>query len=102
MFKRFLSFTKGYRILTVICPFMIYLDIIIELEIPKAMGRVVDMLYTLEPGSEASRVMITHRAAVLLQAWASELISEESFSTKHRTSPLKISTSLKYHHLSQE
>ena len=58
MFKRFLSFTKGYRLLTVICPFMIYLDIIIELEIPKAMGRVVDVLYTLEPGSEASMAVI--------------------------------------------
>ncbi len=58
MFKRFLSFTKGYRILTVICPFMIYLDIIIELEIPKAMGRVVDVLYSLEPGSEASNAAI--------------------------------------------
>ena len=37
---------------------MIYLDIIIELEIPKAMGRVVDVLYTLEPGSEASKSVI--------------------------------------------
>ena len=45
---------------------MIYLDIIIELEIPKAMGRVVDMLYTLEPGSEASRVMITQELSVEL------------------------------------
>lgn len=45
---------------------MIYLDIIIELEIPKAMGRVVDMLYTLEPGSEASRAMITQELSVEL------------------------------------
>lgn len=60
MFKRFMSFTKGYRFLTVICPFMIYLDIIIELEIPKAMGRVVDMLYTLEPGSELSKSVIAN------------------------------------------
>lgn len=59
MLKRFWSFTKGYRLLTLICPFMIYLDIIIELEIPKAMGRVVDVLYTLEPGSEASKAVIT-------------------------------------------
>ena len=66
MFKRFMSFTKGYRLLTIICPFMIYLDIIIELEIPKAMGRVVDMLYTLEPGSEASRAMITQELSVEL------------------------------------
>lgn len=64
MFKRFMSFTKGYRILTIICPFMIYLDIIIELEIPKAMGRVVDMLYTLEPGSEASKAMIVNELSV--------------------------------------
>lgn len=59
-----MSFTKGYRILTIICPFMIYLDIIIELEIPKAMGRVVDMLYTLEPGSEASKAMIVNELSV--------------------------------------
>ncbi len=51
MAKRLLSFTKGYRFLTVICPFMIFLDVIIELEIPKAMGKVVDIIYTLEPGT---------------------------------------------------
>lgn len=39
-----MSFTKGYRILTILCPFMIFLDVIIEIEIPKAMGRVVDIL----------------------------------------------------------
>ncbi len=61
-----MSFTKGYRFLTIICPFMIYFDIIIELEIPKAMGRVVDMLYTLEPGSEASRAIITQELSVEL------------------------------------
>lgn len=66
MFKRFMSFTKGYRLLTIICPFMIFLDIIIELEIPKAMGRVVDMLYTLEPGSEASRSVIINELSVEL------------------------------------
>lgn len=66
MFKRFMSFTKGYRILTVICPFMIYLDIIIELEIPKAMGRVVDMLYAIEPGVEASRSMVINELSVEL------------------------------------
>ena len=59
MFKRFLSFTKGYRLLTIICPFMIYLDIIIELEIPKAMGRVVDTLYTLG-GENATADIITN------------------------------------------
>lgn len=48
MAKRFFSFTKGYRFLTVICPFMIYLDVLIELEIPKAMGRVIDIIYSLD------------------------------------------------------
>ena len=47
MAKRFLSFTKGYRFLTLICPFMIFFDVIIEIEIPKAMGKVVDILYQL-------------------------------------------------------
>ena len=47
MAKRFWSFTKGYRFLTLICPFMIFLDVIIEIEIPKAMGKVVDILYQL-------------------------------------------------------
>lgn len=47
MAKRFLSFTKGYRFLTLICPIMVFLDVIIEIEIPKAMGRVVDILYQL-------------------------------------------------------
>ncbi len=45
---------------------MIYLDIIIELEIPKAMGRVVDTIYTLEPGSEASRGIIINDLSVEL------------------------------------
>ena len=58
MFKRFLSFTKGYRFLTILCPFMIYLDVLVELEIPKAMGRVVDVLYTIEPGVEESRAAV--------------------------------------------
>lgn len=48
MAKRFFSFTKGYRFLTIICPFMIYLDVLIELEIPKAMGRVIDIIYSLD------------------------------------------------------
>lgn len=47
MAKRFWSFTKGYRFLTLICPIMVFLDVIIELKIPEAMGRVVDILYQL-------------------------------------------------------
>ena len=52
--KRFIGFTKGYRILTIICPFLIFLDVIIEIEIPKAMGKVVDILYKFETATDAS------------------------------------------------
>lgn len=46
MFKRFLSFIKGYRILTLLTPVMVLLDVVIELEIPKIMGDLIDMLYS--------------------------------------------------------
>ena len=59
MLKRFFSFTKGYRILTVICPFMIYLDILIELEIPKAMGRVIDTIYMLDQAGATADIIKT-------------------------------------------
>lgn len=59
MKKRFWSFTKGYRFLTLICPFMVYLDILIELEIPKAMGRVVDILYTLDSATATAEIIRT-------------------------------------------
>ena len=52
--KRFIGFTKGYRILTIICPFLIFLDVIIEIEIPKAMGKVVDILYKFETVTDTS------------------------------------------------
>lgn len=45
MAKRFLSFTKGYRFLSIICPFMVFFDVQIELQIPKVMGEVIDILY---------------------------------------------------------
>ncbi len=57
MTKRFLSYTKGYRFLTIICPFMIFLDVIIEIEIPKAMGRVVDILLMFSaPGADHTAI----------------------------------------------
>ena len=59
MLKRFFSFTKGYRLLTVICPFMIYLDILIELEIPKAMGRVIDTIYMLDQAGATADIIKT-------------------------------------------
>lgn len=57
MTKQFLSYTKGYRFLTIICPFMIFLDVIIEIEIPKAMGRVVDILLMFStPGADHAAI----------------------------------------------
>ncbi len=44
------SFVKGYRILTVLTPFMVFLDVIIELQLPKIMGQVVDLV--MKAGSE--------------------------------------------------
>ena len=48
MFKRFLSFIKGYRILTILTPIMVFLDVVIELQIPKIMGELITMLYSTE------------------------------------------------------
>ncbi len=42
--SRFWGYTKGYRLLTLICPFMVLLDVIIELQIPTAMGEVIDII----------------------------------------------------------
>lgn len=50
MLKRFLEYTKGYRILTVICPIMIYLDVVVELKIPTVMGQVTDILISIKSG----------------------------------------------------
>ena len=43
--KRFWGFTKGYRLLTLLCPFLIFADVLIELEIPDAMSDVVNIFY---------------------------------------------------------
>lgn len=51
MLRRFLEYTKGYRLLTVICPIMIYLDVVVELKIPEVMGEVTDILVLLKGGS---------------------------------------------------
>lgn len=47
MAKRFLSYTKGYRLLSLICPIMIFIDVQIELQIPKVMGEVITLLYSI-------------------------------------------------------
>lgn len=46
--KRFWGFTKGYRVLTLICPFLIYLDVWAELKIPRIMGNVLDIVQQLK------------------------------------------------------
>ncbi len=46
MAKRFFSYTKGYRILSIICPIMIFIDVQISLQIPKVMGEVITLLYS--------------------------------------------------------
>lgn len=51
MLKRFLEYTKGYRLLTIICPIMIYLDVVVELKIPEVMGEVTDILVLLKGGN---------------------------------------------------
>jgi len=44
--KRFFSYTKGYRFLSIICPIMIFIDVQISLQIPKVMGEVITLLYS--------------------------------------------------------
>ncbi len=56
MAKRILSFTKGYRILTILCPILIYLDVLIELKIPETMGNVVDILTILGKAVDPAQI----------------------------------------------
>ena len=48
MFKKFVSFTKGYRILTILTPILVFADAYIEIKLPKIMGNVVDEIYSVE------------------------------------------------------
>ncbi len=48
MFKKMLSFVKGYRIITILTPIVVFFDVIIQLQIPKLMGNIVDMIYTVQ------------------------------------------------------
>ena len=45
MFKKFISFTKGYRIFTVLTPILVFIDAFIEIQLPKIMGNVVNEIY---------------------------------------------------------
>lgn len=51
MLKRFTKFVDGYWILTLLCPVLIFIDVLIELQIPKIMGEIVDLIYTASDAS---------------------------------------------------
>lgn len=48
MFKKLCSFIKGYWILTILTPILVFVDAIIEIELPKLMGNVTDLLYVVD------------------------------------------------------
>lgn len=52
MFKKLLSFVKGYRILSILTPILIFVDAVIEIRLPKLMGNIVNMLYTVDAGNK--------------------------------------------------
>ncbi len=62
MAKRFLSYTKGYRILTILASVMVFVDVLIELLIPEVMGEVITILYSI--GTEG-----TTYEAISSQLW---------------------------------
>ncbi len=66
--RRFWGYTKGYRFLTFLCPVMILLDVIIELQIPTAMGGVIDILnLSLDPAYEGQiQPMLAEKLAEVL------------------------------------
>ena len=52
MFKKLLSFVKGYRILSILTPILVFVDAIIEIRLPKLMGNIVNMLYTVDANNK--------------------------------------------------
>ena len=48
MFKKLLSFVKGYRILAILTPILVFVDAVIEIRLPKLMGNIVNLLYTVD------------------------------------------------------
>lgn len=65
--KKFLSYTKGYRILTLLCPVMIYLDVVVELKIPQAMGNVIDILMSIKSQGVSPEVINSQLIEKLLE-----------------------------------
>lgn len=54
MFKKLCSFIKGYWILTILTPILVFADAIIEIELPKITGKITDLLYTVNEQSQGS------------------------------------------------
>lgn len=51
MLKRFSKFVDGYWVYTLLCSVLIFIDVLIELQIPKIMGEIVDLIYTTSDAS---------------------------------------------------
>lgn len=47
MFKKLLSFTKGYRIISILTPIIVFIDAYIEIKLPTIMGEVIDTINAL-------------------------------------------------------
>ena len=52
MFKKLCSFIKGYWMFTILTPILIFADAFIEIRLPKIMGNIVNMLYTVDAGNK--------------------------------------------------
>ncbi len=65
--RRFWGFTKGYRILTILCPFLIYLDVQAELQIPYIMGNVIDIIRQLKDPSYDSSLIWGELSSKLIE-----------------------------------
>lgn len=74
MTKKFLSFLKGYRLLTVITPLMVFLDVVIELQIPKVMGEIINMIYTVGGEGFSNAALHKKLAEMLLLCFVTLLV----------------------------
>lgn len=54
MFKKLCSFIKGYWILTILTPILVFIDAVIEIELPSLMGNITDILYTVDENSRST------------------------------------------------
>ncbi len=67
MAKRLWSFTKGSRFLTLICPFMIYLDVYIEVQLPLKMADIIDLIEMLGKSGADTTVIRGQLSTTLLE-----------------------------------